>query len=376
MSIVRLFAVVAAALAVAGCGGGGSDSGSSGSGDVRVASHSPAKVQATAYEDEGYSAELRLNFEGNFGALNGQTIYIKAEASGEAFQSQPTISYNDTAPYVDVILSDAAYQTPLAGRHNGEITVYVCLDPSCANQLKNSPAIVPYSVVIKPGLRLSQYEVARTVPFGTKPPPVRVAVSLPAGATEWVADATAATDGSYYVEPASDGSANLDITFSMAGVGTRGENIFVTAFAPGLDGGAPVVMQKTLAISYTVEEGSGPPLAFDPNGGSFEFSFGTDQQGYERFSVVALPGSWDRVGIFYLLAPPSASSNSMVGAWLDQSAGMGRNEYFALPCEPTIESDRVCLPAGEYKAAIRFRHTSPDGVMTDVDYPISMTISP
>lgn len=56
--------------------------------------------------------------------------------------------------------------------------------------------------------------------------------------------------------------------------------------------------------------------------------------------------------------------------WFDSQA----NADFVLPCDQGGGEVWNCLHAGDCSGAIRFRHTSPTGVITDVGYPISMTI--
>jgi hypothetical protein len=150
----------------------------------------------------------------------------------------------------------------------------------------------------------------------------------------------------------------------------------VSASAPSVDGSDRTEgFQKYFTVNYTVTESTAPPIAFDPESASYSFSQGSPDQGYEQFAMVAANGTYERVGSVYLAAPAAANGNPKVNDWLLPSQGTS-NQYFVVPCDVTGNQAPICLPAGDYSAAIRFRHTSPSGVVTDVDYPISMTIRP
>ena len=149
----------------------------------------------------------------------------------------------------------------------------------------------------------------------------------------------------------------------------------VTASAPSLDGDGRIVsFQKWFTVSYTVQDATAAPVSFDPSEASYEFSYGSSEQGYEVFNIVSAPGTTERVGAVYFTAPAAAADAPKVNDWIWSEAQA--NEYFVTPCDSAGGEVSNCLPAGDYTAAIRFRHTSPGGVVTLVDYPISMTIRP
>jgi hypothetical protein len=127
-------------------------------------------------------------------------------------------------------------------------------------------------------------------------------------------------------------------------------------------------------VNYTVQDSSGPPIAFDPASASYSFAQGSPEQGHELFTIVLAGGHSERIGTVYLSAPAAAAGSPKVNDWI-WSDGIV-NEYSVTPCDLVGGQVYNCLPAGDYSAVIRFRHTSPSGVLTDVDYPISMTLRP
>jgi hypothetical protein len=372
MSIRKSCLAACLLLLVAACGGGGGEDGA----DVRVSinGHSPASMQAEAYEGFGYAATMRVTFGGDLSALNGKTVYVINDVSGSVLQGTPSISFDDTEPYVDVTFRNAGQESAPAGVHEGTIKVYACLDPDCRTQLGNSPVVVPYKVTIRAGLNLSASSVDRDVAFGAKPAAARVAVALPEGTLEWSISGFTPTDGAFAVDKAADGSANVDISFAIATPGSRSETFQVTATAPSLDGQGIVSLQKWFTVTYNVQDSAAVPIAFDPSAASYEFSYGSSEQGHGFFNIASAEGTTERVGAVYFSAPQAAATAPKVNDWIWFDAVA--NEYFVLPCDLAGSQVSNCLPAGDYTGAIRFRHTSPGGAVTLVDYPVSMTIRP
>lgn len=369
MSIRGLLLALVASLSLAGCGGGGSDDV-----DVRISAHSPALLETRAFEGMGYSVSLNAQLAGDLSDLEGKQLYTFVEVSGDVLQGQPQIVFDDEGAVV-VSMTSALDEDAEAGVHEGTVRISACLDSACNNQLGNSPLTVPYKVTIEPGLRLSTQAVQRDVTFGIKPAAERVTIELPQGATEWRLSDSMSYDGSYSVTKAADGSAAVDVVFALKTPGSYTETFWVDTYAPSLDGdGRMVGFQKAFTVSYTVrDDGSVGPVAFDPKEGVWSFPEGTGEQGHEDFWLVAQSGTLEFVGAVYFSSPPGTEGHPQVNGWI-WADGMPSNSYGVLPCDtvgPWLEN---CLPPGEYRGGVRFRHTSPTGVITDVDYPITLTI--
>jgi hypothetical protein len=365
-----LLALVAS-LSLAGCGGGG---GASDGVDVRISAHSPSILEAHAFEGMGYSVSLNAQLAGDLSDLDGKQLYLFVEVSGDVLQGQPEVLVTDDGSAV-VSVGSALDESTAAGVHEGTVRISACLDSACNSQLGNSPLTVPYKVTIEPGLRLSTQAVERDVTFGTKPPAGRVSIELPRGATEWSVSDSTSYDGSYSVTKAIDGSAAVDVVFSLKAPGSYTETFFVNTVAPGFDSSGTLLgFQQAFTVTYTVrEDGSVGPVAFDPQEGVWSFPEGTEQQGHEDFLVVAQSGTLEFMGAVYFSAPVEAAGHPQVNDWI-WADGMPANSYGVLPCDKAGPSLENCLPPGEYRGAVRFRHTSPTGVITDADYPIALTI--
>jgi hypothetical protein len=72
--------------------------------------------------------------------------------------------------------------------------------------------------------------------------------------------------------------------------------------------------------------------------------------------------------------PPAADGNPSLATWLYASYPYV-NAYSVSPCGMDT-NDLRCLPAGSYDGALQLRHTSAAGVVTDFEFPVTMTITP
>lgn len=371
----NLFGTGLAVLLVA-CGGGGG--GSSGGGQVAavsIASHAPALLEVTEYEGRSHGAALQVTLSGDLASLSGKTVYVVADVPGPVLTETPQITVYGTQPRADVLLSTRTGNTIPAGVYEGTAVLHACLDPDCKVEFGNSPVSVPYKVTILPSLRVAQAAVQRDVDFGSPSDTQRIAVSLPPGTIEWSVGGPDTTDGAYTVSKAADGSANVEVVFAVAAPGTRGGTYQIDAIVPRADGSGLQTMQAWLEVSYTVRPGTGPAIAFDPASGNHTLAAQVGAGTRERIRLVSRDGTVQRIGPVYLTAPAAAAGNALVHDWIHVDSTV-LNDYGVTTCTSPGDTPVVCLPIGTYTGAIRYRHTTPGGVQSAVDFPISLTVTP
>ena len=118
MWIRSLLLALVASVSLAGCGGGGADGA-----DVRISAHSPALLEARAFEGAGYSVSLNVQFAGDLQSLDGKQLYVFVEVSGDVLRGQPQIVIDDSEGSAVLSLTSTPDENAPVGVHEGTVRV-------------------------------------------------------------------------------------------------------------------------------------------------------------------------------------------------------------------------------------------------------------
>jgi hypothetical protein len=387
--VARSTAAWAAALVLcAGCGGGGGSDGP----NVTVTVTSPVRVDASVYQ--GASAPsfvIAGRFSGDVAALNGQILYLFAVVThGFLFDGTPAVHLDSDGLGGNLQLFGG---TPLAevATYSGTIQLHACLDAKCQQELRVVNGEIPYAIQVKRGLSFATTQPVLSTTFGTAPAPVTVAVNLPDDVVTWRVNPPGyGMAGKVMAEKALDGSAAVVVSareLMLPGSVTQG--ISVSA-----ETASGTTLTKSLTVTYSTSA-SIVPFAFQRP--SVELSVPKDSQ-YLTESVYAdalLPGGdsdcFDYVGTTYEW-PPEADANPRQNQWLYaryfwQIASPRRAtttypaEFSAQNCftrfdTTLMQSVTDCLPPGHYTATVHYRYSPAGGTAVDVNYPVTLDVTP
>lgn len=376
---IRRAAAVLLVAVVTACGGGGGGDG----GDrtvtpggeeaavfeaVSIGLRSPSSLQAQAFDDVGLSAEdLRIDYAGNVDALAGRTLMFVVAMPDPLYTSRP-LFYVDLAERVVEVNLHGVPGRLLPGRYTGTLQVYACVD-TCHTQLRGSPLSIPYDVVVRPGLGLSQESLRLETTFGTALPPTDVAVTLPMGATDWDFSQEGSPD--IAVQRVDD---KLVVTPSLfVPPGAYSHRVTVRTSAPD-----PVVpgttrdFAKVLDVTYVVRPGAVSYL-LHPASASHAYTLGSVVQEEGGFDLLVRDTfvSLSVRGVRFDANPPAAAGHAEVSRWLE-GATTSRNAYRVSLCGADLARPD-CLPAGTYRAAILYR-VATSGADVDFEFPVTMRI--
>jgi hypothetical protein len=248
------------------------------------------------------------------------------------------------------------------------MNIYACLDPECRSQLARSPAAVPYDILVKPALKVSTTSLDLRSTFGTAAASGQVTVSLPEGATDW-----SITRGANIASKQGNLLVVRPPAFAPAGTYTQEVVIETTAVLAGSERPQSFLMQETLTVDYSVAA-SAVPYVMAPASASYPIALNDATQRRDEIQLVGQDGAFSLRGVRLASHPPAADGNPSLDTWLYVSYPYV-NAYYVTPCGMD-RNNPSCLPAGSYEGAVQLRHTSAAGVITDFEFPVSMTIAP
>jgi hypothetical protein len=135
-----------------------------------------------------------------------------------------------------------------------------------------------------------------------------------------------------------------------------------------------LTLQTTFPVNYDVSS-SNVVVAMDPTSAIYNLALNDPTQKYSSVNILPQQqgGSLTLRGIVYYSNPVAANGHPEVNQWTYHSSGDALNAYFIIPCG-SIPGSPNCLPAGVYTSAIQYRYTDPNNVITDFEFPITMTI--
>lgn len=335
----------------------------------------PAKLSDKLYEGTRNvrTNALSISLTGDIASLSGRTLFAVIEVGDPIFETSPQISIGVNSAAVQLVGRNNVPK----GHYTGTARLFACLDPACTSQLVGSPLSVPYDVEVLAGFALSQETVTFKAPFGTEIPPAEVTfLNLPAPLDVTFSDLWLSSRELKLDRTASN---KVVVTPTFGAVpGTYTKTTTVTAFAP--DPTFPTenaVFNKTLTASYTVDP-TDAPFFLIPTAATHTFSLSqsTLKKAAGSFAVgLQNPGSLlGASGFRYDAAPLAAAGHPEVNNWLVRTSGV-INEYDVSACGWT-STETNCLPVGTYKAAIPLQIHAPTGALTQLDFPITMIITP
>jgi hypothetical protein len=365
--------------ALSGCGGGGGGAGSTP--PVTVTVTGPARFDAALYEGQQIP-DLIITFQlnGDVSTLNGKTVYLFVDVPDAGlFNLTPSLNIDSTNTSGNVQFIGIVAPSGSAATYTNTVRTRVCLDSGCASQLRVVNPNIPYTVLVKPGLRVSPVVLETT--FGTPAAPVTVSIGLPDGAQSWcvhpsVANSTAGVRG----EPDPGGAASIVVSAdNLVLPGTYLDALTVEAVTAEGD-----TLTQGMQVTYTTTA-SEVPFAFRQSA-----SYLTAASGYpyltDAFYADALFPGTDGDRFHYLDAtytwPPAADANAYRDGWLyaymSVEAGLPRYPTATYPIELQAQGCYMgnCLPAGRYQASLHFQYTPASGPTEDAYYPVIFDITP
>ena len=368
-------AVVVGALLCA-CGGGGSSEPSSPS--VTVALTGPTNVTAELFEG-GTMRNVTLlgSASGDVASLNGKTIYVVVVDPEGLFEAIPPVVSVFPGGEVHVDLTGRVQVVP---RHvTGNLTVNVCLDAACRQQLGGSPLRVPYDVTVLAGMSVDTTPLSVAYRFGDARIVRTFAVTLPKYLTGW--GATALDLGgspSFYAvattsETGTDGLVTVTFVPTIPAVYTGKIRISTSVDSPSAGGST---YQKEILFTYTITDNPAVLAFYSPPQVSMSIAHGTVNSSYPEVNLVRGFNVTD-VGfqvVEYLTWPAAANGHPNVNTWMlflgSSAPTIGTCFY-----NNGIAAPPDCLPLGTYTARVHAVVTK-GAQMTDVYLPVTLTVTP
>lgn len=330
-------AVLAACLGgislAAGCGGGGG--GGSDAPDVRVA-FAPSPLSIVTEEHLSGSGVLSATFSGS----GSGDVYFRVDIEGEGIDDISFDPGSGAGSTFTVITSSELVE----GTYTGQLLMEACFDSACQRHLPGSPTAVPYTVVVKHGLRAGPSALQYYAISGEAPSAQRVTVQLPEGVTTF--SATTALPWARVVDSTPNGfSVQLDSIPS----GHRGGEVQV--FAEG--------RTTSVYIGYLVEP---------PPDGEHDLILGADST-----SLQVVAGA--RGDPFLLTASPPTWNPTVTTSVCRPLPG----QNFGLEVQPaeggyTVVADASAAAPGAYTTCVRFHYADaePGGAVREV--PVQLTV--
>jgi hypothetical protein len=324
------------------------------------------EIKDESFAGTPHSMNLLVDLDGDASAITGRTLYVVVEMPDAGLYQPPGASIG--GGYLSVTLTGNPEGWSKEGHYTGTMDIYACLDPECKSQLANSPVAVPYDIRVKPPLKLSATSLDLRSTFGTAAPAGQVTVSLPEGATDWniIGGANIASK---------QGNLLLLRPPTFAPAGTYIQQVVVETAAVPADGDwtRRTIMQETLTVDYSVAS-SAVPYVMVPASASYFIALNDAAQRAGEAQVIWQDGTLSLRGVRLGSHPVAADGNPSLSTWL-QVTYPHVTSYSVSPCGMN-PNDLSCLPAGSYEGAVQLRHTSAAGVITDFEFPVSMTIAP
>lgn len=373
-SYLKSFLVIFAALVVAACGGGGGEGGEGGNNVVSLVNLQPTSINLTAFTGENTedspipTARIVASIAGDVATLDGATVYVYVEAPDAIF-TQPTIGFNT----VEAVLQMGLIAGLDVGTYSNTMKVSVCLDLQCSKHLGNSPFNIPYTVVVKPGLQVSQQTVNITRIFGSQPEPIIVQAQAAEGGTLEVVSVHG--DRPYILSVAvAEDSSSFSITPAILEPGVYTDTFKVVSYitdtnppVPGM--GTQIVQEKLVDFTYTVTANPDIVVMQSPASSTItmsssesfkELTVGFYSQGVQ-YSVNSM--------LSYGSQPDAAVGHAQSNNWLSADLSVN-NRFYINVCSI---NGGPCLPPGTYHATLTFSIN--DGAQI-LQHPVTMTITP
>ena len=340
-TLAALFFLVVCGLALTSCGGGGgTNSGSTGSLQftANVSSVTFNYVQGATPPPQVVTITATGNYTG--------TLYVAAEATGEGIATTIPIAINGYTATAQI--SPAAGLA--AGSYSGQVQLLACSDPTCTQQIGNSPLTIAYTITVDtpppvtpppPSLQVSPSPLAVTVVSGTVPTQV-VTVQLPQGQTTF---STAVESGIPWLTVTAATATSFTISLASLPSGSYNGAIEVSS------GGSVL----TLNVNYTVTPPTGGDQSLAANPTSLTLA--TVEDATTSATLGVTPPSWNAQVTATVEYPTGGASG-----WLTLTPAAGGQQVVASAAN---------LKAGSYTANIRLHGAYPG---TDVLVPVALTV--
>lgn len=381
--------------ALASCGGGaGGAAEDSGAGsalppkviisDVSISLRSGPLRDVTYAGVPAHEQAIEVGYDGDTSALLGRTIYVRVVQPEHIYFPEPLLEPG-AGRSVLLRLTGDAFRPLAEGRMQGTLQVFVCVDnPDCTTQLRNSPLLVDYDIEVRRGIVVSPGSIQQSTDYGVGVAPKKLTVALPPEAAGWTHTPWSTPEGA---EPSSSSLVRSWVTrdgdtLTFAPPSDLLPGVYAQEFSIGtvvpdpLYPSSPMLLERKVLLSHTVV-----PVGIyvaTPSSIQVTQSLSGAWAGYPIPVLVSqVGGSFMRLGVRSDSHPPAADGHPMLAHWLredDLPVGMGllaRVEH----CDESVYPP-VCLPAGTYRGAVLMRHIAPDGVATDFDIPVTLTITP
>lgn len=323
---------------------------------------------------------------GDVVSLGGSKLYVILEDPSALFESSASVTVLQGDPWrYQLRLTPRKLTTP--GRFTGTLRAFACLDARCAVRLGGTPLLIPYDVIVTPGLTLASRSVNLKVPFGTQPddviiatqrgPLVREVSSVSFDYDPWNFEGIVNATLIDAAGAASSTGDRLRLRFAPREAGLyRSGRIVVTATVKFADGSVRGDRQ-TIDVRYEVDSSSASHVAF-PNALSYQLRVGQSSD-FTRVRWVVNGGFAEFVGFEYLSRPAELAWDGSPDNWLVND-GVSDMNVSARTCYPDWGQGPVptpgnrCLIPGNYRAQARVRlRTDPP---KEVLYPITLTVLP
>jgi len=380
----RLSRCLAAALltALSACGGGGGGSVAPPPApqlSVALTNFRATPVAAEVFEGESVGRlDITADVEGDLTQLSGKTIYVVIEDPARLFGTDPVVGFSPDGKGNRITLLERP--APPAGRYQGNVRVFVCLDTACQTQLRNSPQAIPYDVTVLKGLSATVSDITLAGLFGAAPPSTDVAINLPRGATTWQAHLTPippATEVPMSAAQVTSPSPAVHIETQQSSVGVIKGTLGVVATGVTSQGRS-VFMSVNVPVTYTVQpDPSKPKVIFLPASLDLVATgplFGS--LGAPSPRVIHQGSSISQVDVLYdPSADPTLNAQYMFNRWLGYTQNSPPS-IFASVCRFVVQPQSDCLVPGNYSARVRYTLTETGGTQSDAFFPVTLTVKP
>lgn len=325
-------ACVGVLVLMVGCGGGG------GSDDPDISvSFGPTSLSIVGEEQRTSSGTVTATLSGTGSGY----VYYRVAVEGEGIDDFDFQQGSDGEVSKFHFITSASL---VEGVYAGRLLLEACFDRECHRHLQGSPVTVPYTLVVKHGLRVSPLALQFNAVSGEAPAVQNVTVQLPEGVTAYSATSTVP-----WAQVVDTTSGSFSVQVDSIPSGNRGGEVQI--FADG--------RTTSVYIGYLVES---------PLSGEHDLILGADS-----ISLQVVAGT--RGDPFLLTANPPTWNPTVTTSVCRPLPG----QNFGLEVQPaeggyTVVADASAAPPGAYTTCVRFHYANaePGGAVREV--PVSLTV--